>query len=179
MSLETVARTIQFILAPVVMVTSCAILVGGLLQRYAAINDRMRLMTRERFDLLRAAKTSKNVESDVFSDERLREIDHQLPDLLRRHKRTHDAVLAVYSATIVFIADMFVIALAAALSAAWAATAALIAFLCGTAVLFSGVVLTALEVRTSHLAVAFEVRRVTQLQQVPHEKPQAGEGETT
>ena len=35
------------------MVTSCAILIGGMLTHYAAINDRLRGMTRERLSLLR------------------------------------------------------------------------------------------------------------------------------
>jgi hypothetical protein len=47
MSAEMVARTIQLIIAPVVMVTTCSILLGGLLSHYAALNDRLRGMARE------------------------------------------------------------------------------------------------------------------------------------
>jgi hypothetical protein len=49
---ETITHTIQFILAPVVMVSSCAILVGGMLSRYAELKDRLRALARERLDLL-------------------------------------------------------------------------------------------------------------------------------
>lgn len=35
------------------MVSACALLLGGLLSRYAAINDRLRVLAREPFDLLR------------------------------------------------------------------------------------------------------------------------------
>jgi uncharacterized membrane protein YphA (DoxX/SURF4 family) len=53
MNAEMPPRTIQLILAPVVMVTACAILLAGLLSRFAALNDRLRLLARERLDLLR------------------------------------------------------------------------------------------------------------------------------
>ena len=107
MDIEMVARNIQLILAPVVMVTSCAILLGGLLGRYAAINDRLRAMNRERLDLWYAGATQ-----DAFHMERLREIDAQMPDLLRRHKFVHNSVLAIFAAILIFVASMFVIAFA-------------------------------------------------------------------
>lgn len=50
---EMIARNIQIILAPVVMITMCVILLGGLHGRYQTINDRLRLMTAERPALLR------------------------------------------------------------------------------------------------------------------------------
>lgn len=163
MSVQAVAATIQLILAPVVMVTSCAILVGGLLQRYAAINDRMRAMARERLDLLRSIKATAAAQLDPYVAERLGEIDTQMPDLLRRHKLIHDSVLTVYCAVLVFVASMVVIAGAATFSSSAAAGAALVLFLVGTAVFLIGVLLTALEVRTSRRAVVYEVERVMAL----------------
>ena len=57
MSAENVTRTIQLILAPVVMITACALLLNGLLSRYDALNARLRIMGRERLDLLRTPRT--------------------------------------------------------------------------------------------------------------------------
>jgi Protein of unknown function (DUF2721) len=91
---QMIAATIQLILAPVVMVSACAILVTGLLSRYAAINDRLRAIGQERLDLLRRKIRASE---DPFIDERLAEIDYQIPDLLHRHKLAQNAVLAVYS----------------------------------------------------------------------------------
>ena len=48
MNAEMVARIIQLILAPVVMISACAILESGLLGHYASINARLRNMTHER-----------------------------------------------------------------------------------------------------------------------------------
>jgi hypothetical protein len=162
MSAETVARTIQLILAPVVMVTACAILLGGLLSHYAAINDRLRALARERLDLLRQASAAAPI-ADPFNSERLEEIDKQVPDLLHRHRLERDAVLSVYAAVLVFLVTMLVIAVAAVANSAEMATVALIVFLAGTGALSWGVWLTAVEVHRSHRAVEYEARRVAGL----------------
>src|SRR5579883_2348490 len=104
MDTATVARIIQTILPPVVMVTSCALVLNGLLQRYAAVNDRLRAMARERLDLVRAAGGELQAslsDADSYTRERLREIDHQIPDLLHRHSLIRDALLTVYLAIVV------------------------------------------------------------------------------
>lgn len=165
MSPETVARTIQLIIAPVVMVTACALLVGGILSRYATVNDRLRLLAHERLELLRAMGGEITIRASTggFTVERLQEIDTQLPDLLRRHKLLHDAALTVYGAILVYMTCMFVIALAVVTGSAQIATGVLLLFLAGTGVLFMGVVLTAMEVRTSERAIRYEVQRVSNL----------------
>src|SRR3954454_3663589 len=104
MNVETVARSIQLILAPVVMVTACAILLQGLVARYNALHDRLRAISRERLDL-HYAGPGEDLER---IGERIREIDHQIPDLLQRHRLIQNSVLCVYSAVMVFIASMFV-----------------------------------------------------------------------
>jgi hypothetical protein len=163
MTVETIGRTIQLILAPVVMVTSCAILVGGMLTLYGNINDRLRALAHERLDLLRTPNgtlDSAAMASDSYQHERLYEIDGQLPGLLRRHEMVHNAVLATYAAILVFVLSMFVIAMAAILSSPALATMALVIFLLGTGVLLIAVLQIALQVRISNDAVQYEVRRV-------------------
>ena len=56
MGVASVSQTIQFILAPAIMISACAIILGGLLSRYAAVNDRLRALAHERFDLIRAVQ---------------------------------------------------------------------------------------------------------------------------
>jgi hypothetical protein len=110
MSAATIAQTIQLILAPVVMVTACAILVGGIVSHYAAINDRLRTLTRERLDLLRGpngALSSAFTSGDAFRTERLQEIDRQVPHLARRLDLIHHALLAVYGAILIFVLSNF------------------------------------------------------------------------
>lgn len=179
MTVEMLARTIQIILAPVVMITACAIALGSLQSRYGAINDRLRLMTRERLDLLRTLGVqivplmppggTPQIATDAYAEERLIELDVQIPQLLRRHRLGHVAVLAAYYAMLVFIGDMFVIAAAVATNASLLVAPALIVFLVGMSVLLAGVLAIAEEVRSSHRTLRYEVERVLGLGSVAHQ----------
>lgn len=157
MNAEMIARTIGFILAPAVMVTACAVTLNGLLTHYAAINDRLRVLVKERLELLVEASPG------LFLGERLEEIDAQLPQLLMRHKLMRDSILLVFIAVLLYVVSMLVIALAA-FGADWIATLALGLFLLSTAVLLSGTLLTAMEIYRSHSAVGYEVQQVSRLE---------------
>lgn len=166
MSIDLTAKIIQFILAPVVMVTSCAILIGGMLTQYGALSDRLRLLARERLDLLRRPDGSIGLASqmaDAYATERLRQIDTQIPQLLKRHALVHNAILAAYLAILGFIISMFVIASAALSSSPFAAAAALYIFLGATAVLLIGIAQIARDIRLSQAAVRYEAQRVLSL----------------
>jgi hypothetical protein len=156
-SAEGVSRTIQLILAPVVMISACAIMSGALVSRAAAINDRLRAMTRERLELL------KMMAQDKLNRERIGELDLQFPDLLRRLRLTHRAVLFNYAAIFGFILDMLLIALAALTSLTWAALLALIVFLSATITLGLAILVTVSETRMSLNSILFEVERVSRL----------------
>src|ERR1051326_5370063 len=155
MSAETITRTIQLILAPVVMLSACAIFVGGLLSHYEAINARMRSMARERLELLRSSTYG-----DPFSSERVSELDVQLPQLLRRHALVHHALLAAYSGILILVASMCAIAFSAVNAADWLMALVLAMFVAGILAMLISVVLIAFEVRISQPAVSFAVRRV-------------------
>ena len=112
MSPEAIGRTIQLILAPVVMFSACSVFVGGVLNHYTSVGDRIRALTRERLGLLRTGKSA-------LSRERLDEIDTQLPELLHRHRLIHHALLAVYTSIGILVLTMCVIALTATIPAEW------------------------------------------------------------
>ncbi len=158
MQLSTIASTIQLIIAPVVMVSACAILLTGLLSRYAVINDRMRLMARERLDLLGASDRDNPLKRD-----RLKIIDSQLPLLLQHHWLAHQSVLVVYLAVTIFILDMLAIALAAVAYMDWVGIAILALFVLGMAALFAGMIFMVREILTSHKAVHYEIMETLKL----------------
>jgi len=119
MDLEMVARTIQLIIAPAVMITSCCIFTNGLLAHYAAIGERLRLTMRERLELLRETEsggtrhpeTDGNVEgSGLIAKERLEDIDFQIPNSLRHHLLVRNSLAGTFIAMAFYILDMFVIA---------------------------------------------------------------------
>jgi hypothetical protein len=162
MSVETITRTIQLILAPVVMVSACAVFVGGLLSHYEAINGRMRGMARERLELLRGTG-----EVGRFVNERVSELDAQLPQLLQRHALVHHALLTAYTGILILVASMCAIAFSAVTAAEWLVALVLWMFVAGILAILVSIVLIALEVRISQRAVAFEVQRVLRLREEP------------
>ena len=160
MTIDLIIRTISLTLAPVVMITSCAILLNGLLARYESVSARMREMHRERLELLHGLENTTNnvAPGSGFSTLRIHEIEVQLPNLLQRHKLIHNAVLAENSAILLFVSSMFIIALAVLTNIILTATIALLAFLIGTGALLVGVIITALELSQSQREVAFEIQ---------------------
>lgn len=158
MSATDIARTIQLIIAPVVLISACMLFENGVLARYTSLGQRIRTMTHERFDLLRADGTN-----HVFTLERLQEIDRQLPLLTKRHRLVQTSALLTFSAIAIFVGTMFVIALSVALNASVIGMLALAMFLVGTGVLLIGILAIALEVRISHQALCYEVRQVMSL----------------
>jgi len=159
MNAADVARTINLIIAPVVLVTACGILQSGILTRYGSLGQRMRSLAHERLELIRSGKGS-----DIFLVERIQEIDNQLPVLIKRHRILQQASLMTYCAIGIFIVSMFAIALAVASNASIMATAALSLFIVGTGFVLFGVCLTSLEIRLSHQAICYEIHRVTALE---------------
>ncbi|HEX6817684.1 MAG TPA: DUF2721 domain-containing protein [Ktedonobacterales bacterium] len=165
MSIDMTTKIIQLILAPVVMVSACAILTGGILSHYGAINDRLRALTHERLQLLRGphgalASREQVMSLDAYSRERLTEIDTQTPQLLARHGLVHHGILATYLAILGFIGSMFVIALAAISSSPVVASVAVCVFLASTAILLIGIAQVARDIRLSQISVEYEAQRV-------------------
>ena len=90
----------------------------------------------------------------------MREIDHQIPDLLHRYTLQHTAIVTIYGAIVVYILTMFVIALAVVVAADWAATVALLVFLVGTGVLMTGILRAAHEICISQRVVLYELSQI-------------------
>jgi hypothetical protein len=150
---EEAARTIQTILAPAVMISACGLLLLGMQNKYGRINDRMRALARERLDMLPRR-------GDPVADLRVAVIDHQMPDLLLRLRVQHDAVLRLFQAVVVFIADAFVIAASLFAAASVLNIIALAVFLAGMALVLWAMVLAAREIAISTRAVAFEIEEM-------------------
>jgi alanine-alpha-ketoisovalerate/valine-pyruvate aminotransferase len=159
MNAADVAKTIQLIIAPVVLITACALIQNAILMRYAAVGQYMRSLALERLQLLRS-----NQMADPFYLERLQEIDRQIPLLIQRHRLLQKNVLLIYGSIAVFLVNMFAIALTVTIRSDAASTCALMLFLFGTGVLLASVFLTTLEIRMSHRAICYEVDRIAMLE---------------
>lgn len=156
MNAETIARTIQTILAPVVMISACALFLSGHQGRYVAVTHRLREMVHERLALLHDRE---NTSTFTFESERLWHIERQIPELLHQHKGIHDSIMAIYSAIMIFIVCMFAIAVAAVQHSTRMGEVSLVLFLAGTGVLLLAMVQGALAFRTAHRGIHYEVRQ--------------------
>jgi hypothetical protein len=155
MDIETTAKAMQYILAPVVMISASAILLNGLQTRYTTLNSRLREMAHERLQLV-----LENREPVEYQKERLTEIDSQLPRLLRHYARVHMALMIMYLAILLFIMNMFLIAIAYQSRSPMAANAALTFFLVAAATLLLAILVNMRDFRDSHRLTEFEVNRV-------------------
>jgi hypothetical protein len=157
----TAITAIQAMVAPGVLITTAAILSGALLAMYGSVNDRMRVMDRERLDTLTGTGGTLLSAADVPASgrERLTQIDTQLPMLLRRHRLIRDAVLLIFAAVAVLVLSVIVIAVAVTNGSGAAGTVALVLVLAGTVTLLGGLVLAARSIMISAEAIDYEVQR--------------------
>jgi hypothetical protein len=160
MTLDSIIRTISLILAPAVMISSCAIFLNGIITRYESVGSRMRMMHHERLELLQALEhtTSSGMPADGYDTHRIHEIEVQLPRLIHRHLLLRNAVLTENTAIAFFVTSMFIIALAALTNSALIAIAALLIFLIGTGALLVGIIITTQELSGSQREVAYEIQ---------------------
>jgi hypothetical protein len=164
-SIEEVTKTINLIIAPVVTITTCAIMVNGLIIRYGSLGDRLRTVNQRLSDLQESDLTDNGDKA-----QKVQELEFLLRDLLRHHHFVHDALVLTYTSILVFMLDMLVIAIAVATNISWLSQMALIVFLGGVAVLFGAMVLIAYELRTSHYSIQLEVHRTCRLCRHQHTK---------
>jgi len=161
----TAISAIQAMVAPVVLITAAALLSGALLGMYGAVNDRMRAMSHERLDILTGADGTLLAATQVpaSGQERLTQIDAQLPMLLRRHRLLHDAVLLMFAGVAVLV--LSVIAIGLAVTNRWGPVGivALVLVLVGTATLLTGLLFAARSIMASTDAIDWEVDRALSL----------------
>ena len=157
LTVTTVTQLIQFIIAPVVMISTCGLILNGIVQQYGAVDERLRGMMRERLALV------SRMEPNSFDIERITQIDTQVPIIVHRHKQLHNAIMLLYIAIVILVSSMFVIAISIGLDNAFISSAALALFMLGTAVMLVAVIVTIFEVRQSLRALYYEVDRVINL----------------
>jgi hypothetical protein len=153
MNTETVVQTIQLVIAPTVMISSCTLIQNAILGRYSGIGDRLRILVRERLDLLEKYDVSQAVYGEA-----LHLIDRQLMLLSRRYLLVQNTAILLYGAIICFLLTMLAIAVAREFQTFIFSYIAFLLFLLGTFTLLVSTFFAALEVRISHKAVHSEVR---------------------
>ncbi len=160
---EMVTRTIQLIIAPVVMITSCCILGSGLLAHYSSLGEHLRLTFRDRLELKRKPELGS---SSSLTDY----IDAQLSALLHRHQLVRTSLVSVLIAIVFFIVDMFTIAFSVVLNKPGLSSSVLILFLAGVASLLVGLLYAVFDVYLSHSFFTHETGQVISMEKSTGEK---------
>jgi hypothetical protein len=162
---QTAIQAVEAMVAPVVLITTAAILSGALLGVYASVNDRMRSMSAERMVILTSSdgRIRPAEEAPEALRERLGQIDHQMPHLLRRHRLLHNAVLLIYCGVAVLVLSVITIGIAVTTGSAAGGEVALALVLAATATILVGLVLAARSLMISQDAIDYEVSRVMSL----------------
>jgi len=132
---------IQSILAPALMISASGLIFLALVNRYAAVNNRILLLNEERRRLLKASTEKK--ELDAF---------------LTRGKMLRDALLFLIVGVIFFIVSSLGIAAVLLAPAEVSAAIPLLIFLLGMVSLLLGVIIAAIEIRRSFTNILVEVR---------------------
>jgi len=156
----TAIVAIEVMVAPVVLITSAALLFGALLAMYTSINDRMRGMTRERREILTEPTGTGLSSASVPASgrERLTQIDTQLPMLLRRHRLLHDAVFLIVAGVAVLVLSVVAIAVAVTNRSGPVGTVALVLVVAGTVTILGGLLIATRSIMISAEAIDYEVK---------------------
>ena len=158
-------NAISAVVAPVVLLSVGSLISNGLLTVYNSVNERVRMMTRERVDILTgpAGEKLEVASVPVMGRERLDEIKIQLPLILRRHRLTRLSVLTIYAGVGVLGLSIVVIAIAVVLDNETAGRVALGLVLAGTVVMLLGIGVAALSLAKSADAISYAVNRTGEL----------------
>ncbi|MEB3338526.1 MAG: DUF2721 domain-containing protein [Leptolyngbyaceae bacterium] len=160
---DTLVKTINLIIAPVVMITACGIMLNGLMVRYSWLSDRSCSVYQERLGLLELDVMEFQTKGD-----RLHHLNHLLPDILKHHHQVHDVLVLIYLAIVFFVLDMLFIALAIANNRSWLNQLVILIFLAGIVILLVGMLLMGNELRTSHHSIQLEVHQSCRLCALSH-----------
>jgi hypothetical protein len=161
----TSISAIEAMVAPVVLITSAALLTGALLAMHNSIHDRVRAMDHERLEILTGAAGAVLPVADVpaMGRERLTQIDTQLPGLLHRHRLLHHAVLLIFASIAVLVLSVIVIAAAVTGNSGEVGITALVLVLAGTVTLLGGLFFAARSIMVSAGAINYEAERTLAL----------------
>jgi hypothetical protein len=157
----TAIRAIEAMVAPVVLITAAAVLSGGVLSVFGSVNDRMRSMTAQRLDLLAGPDGMLRPLGDLPTgiQERVGQIDEQLPMLLRRHRLLRFAVLSIFIGVAILVASVITLAIAIPTNSDDVAYVSLALVLAGTVAILLGCLFAASSIMISQDAIAYEVNR--------------------
>lgn len=143
------AQIIQYSLTPAVMISSAALFLLGLQNRFSSLFARFRALNQERRSLSRLAERHHD------EDERLKNILVQLDQLMQRVRRIKDAITSCYLAVLCFIGTSLCLFLSR-YSSLRVGAVAVVTFLAGVLFIFAACLFLIFEVRLAFRILQIE-----------------------
>lgn len=157
----TTTESIQSILAPVVMITACALLLNNIGAQYTNFGNQVRSLAFDRIDTLQ--KLSDHPQDPSFLEAKLEIINWELTHLQKHHQSLHNAMMMIYLAIIACLICMFILGFSVVLTTVWIERAALFSFLAGMINLFIGMFLLTRCFQGSHQLEGLVVQKTCHL----------------
>jgi hypothetical protein len=148
--------SIQSILAPAIMISSCGLIMLGLNNKYSSVIARIRLLNNERRKLIAILASENNLE--YHDNIRLRSLQTQLNQLLKRCELVRNSVTSIASAIGLFVFTSLLLALSYFTKSDIFDLFALIIFLLGMFSVFLGIILVVIEVRMAYKIALIDVK---------------------
>lgn len=158
MSVEQSTQLIQLILNSILISVACALVLGGLTARQAALEERLQLLARQYYDYADQLEGSSG-----FRGDRLSYVKKALRQLQYRCQISHYSVLAVHYALLFSIVSVLILAFRTAITLDWLIPVALACFILGVAITLLGVGLTLIDLHLSDRPLLEDMRGILNL----------------
>ncbi|NJK53935.1 MAG: DUF2721 domain-containing protein [Leptolyngbyaceae cyanobacterium SU_3_3] len=137
MSVEQTTQLIQLILNSVLMIVACAFVLGGLLLRRSALENRLQTTSLEYYQVLHLTYDSQG--------DRLLRLKKQLRRLQQQIQSSYNGVLTIYYALMLFVASTFALALRTVVNHTWLISLAMLLFIIGVGILLLSIAIVLLD----------------------------------
>ncbi|KAM3115335.1 DUF2721 domain-containing protein [Phormidesmis sp. 146-33] len=141
MSVEQTTQLIQLILNSVLMIVACAFVLGSLMLRRSALENRLQTTSLEYYQVLHLAYDSQN--------DRLLLLKKQLRHLQQQIQSSRNGILALHYALMVFVASTFALAMRTVVEGTWLISVAMAFFIGGMGILLFSVAIVLLDLHQS------------------------------
>lgn len=158
MSVEQSTQLIQLILNSILISVACALVLGGLTARQAALEERLQLLTRQYYDYADPVEGSAGLRSD-----RLSYVKKALRQVQYRCQISHYSILAVHYALLFSIVSVLILAFRTAINLDWLIPVAMACFIFGIAIMLISVGLTLIDLHLSDRPLLEDIRGILNL----------------
>jgi hypothetical protein len=149
-------QSIQSILAPAIMISSCGLIMLGLNNKYSSVIGRIRLLNNERRKIVAILTSENNL--DYSDNMRLRSLQTQINQLLKRCKLVRNSVTSIALAIGLFVFTCLLLAMSYLTKSDIFDLFAMIVFILGMFSVFLGVILVVIEVRMAYRIALIDVK---------------------